>query len=104
MLPSVLSHELMEGVRAFLRATYPTSTPAFKQAFDAILDGVGRDKMFQGPYLRVGLPFQPGRASKDFFPRLKTDYPSLSPSGTSMDPLDDGETDFNPGGYRHGIW
>lgn len=75
MLPSVLSHELMEGVRAFLRATYPTSTPAFKQAFDAILDGVGRDKMFQGPYLRVGLPFQPGSAKNDFFPRLKTDFP-----------------------------
>jgi hypothetical protein len=25
----------MEGVSAFLRATYPTSTPAFKEAFDA---------------------------------------------------------------------
>lgn len=75
MLPSVLSHELMEGVRAFLRATYPTSTPAFKQAFDGILNGVGRDKLFQGPYLRVGLPFQPGRAGTDFFPRLKTAFP-----------------------------
>lgn len=75
MLPSILSHELMEGVRAFLRATYPTSTPAFKEAFDAILDGVGRDRMFQGPYLRVGLPFQPGRPGKDFFSRLKTAYP-----------------------------
>jgi ATP-dependent helicase YprA (DUF1998 family) len=30
----------MEGVRAFLRATYPTSTPAFKESFDAILDHV----------------------------------------------------------------
>jgi len=41
----------MEGVRAFLRATYPTSTPAFKEAFNPILEGVGRDKLFQGPYL-----------------------------------------------------
>ena len=73
MLPSVLSHELMEGVRAFLRATFPPSTPEFRNAFDGILDGVGRDKLFQGPYLRVGLPFQTGRAGKDFFPRLETE-------------------------------
>lgn len=75
MLPTVLSHELMEGVRAFLRATFPSSTPAFKDAFDAILQGVGRDKLFQGPYLRLGLPFQPGKAGKNFFPRLPTDHP-----------------------------
>ena len=43
MLPSVLSHELMKGVRAFLRATFPPSTPEFRAAFDAILDGVGRE-------------------------------------------------------------
>ena len=75
MLPTILSHELMEGVRAFLRATFPPSTPAFKDAFEGILGGVGRDRLFQGPYLRVGLPFQPGRAGTDFFPRLRTDYP-----------------------------
>lgn len=75
MLPSVLSHELMEGVRAFLRATFPPSTPEFREAFDAILNGVGRDKLFQGPYLRVGLPFQPGRAGTDYFPRLQTAFP-----------------------------
>ena len=75
MLPTVLSHELMEGVRAFLRATFPPSTPEFREAFNAILNGVGRDKLFQGPYLRVGLPFQPGRAGKDYFPRLQTSFP-----------------------------
>jgi len=75
VLPSVPSHELMEGVRAFLRATFPPSTPEFREAFDAILNGVGRDKLFQGPYLRVGLPFQPGRAGTDYFPRLHTAFP-----------------------------
>jgi DEAD/DEAH box helicase domain-containing protein len=75
MLPSILSHELMEGVRAFLRATFPPSSPEFREAFDAILNGVGRDKLFQGPYLRVGLPFQPGQAGTDYFPRLKTAFP-----------------------------
>jgi hypothetical protein len=62
MLPSVLNRELMKGVGAFLRATLPPSTPKFREAFDVILNGVGRDKLSQGPYLRVGLPFQPGRA------------------------------------------
>ena len=65
----------MEGVRAFLRATFPPSTPEFREAFDAILNGVGRDKLFQGPYLRVGLPFQPGRAGTDYFLRLQTAFP-----------------------------
>lgn len=75
MLPSVLSHELMEGVRAFLRATFPPSSPAFRESFDSILDGVGRDRLFQGPYVRIGLPFQPGQAGKDYFPRLQTAFP-----------------------------
>ena len=72
MLPTVLSHELMEAVRAFLRATFPSSTPAFERAFDLILEGVGRDKLFQGPYLRLGLPFQLGKAGRQYFTRLAT--------------------------------
>jgi DEAD/DEAH box helicase domain-containing protein len=75
MLPSVLSHELMESVRAFLRATYPTSTSAFKSSFDAILEGVGRDHLFQGPYLRVGLPFQSEQVDRGFLARVQTEYP-----------------------------
>lgn len=38
-------------------------------------DAEGRDKLFQGPYLIVGLPFQPGRAGSDYFPRLQTAVP-----------------------------
>jgi len=75
MLPSILSHELIEGITAFLRSTFPTSTPAFKAAFDEILEGTGRNKLFQGPYYRIGLPFQPGKADLKFFPRLETTYP-----------------------------
>jgi DEAD/DEAH box helicase domain-containing protein len=75
MLPTVLSHELIEGIDTFLRSTFPTSTPAFRRSLDEILTGTGRDKLFQGPYLRIGLPFQPGSKGKDFFPRLATAYP-----------------------------
>ena len=75
MLPTVISHELMEGIEAFLRSTYPTSTPAFRQSLDEILTGTGRDKLFSGPYLRIGLPFQPGTSETDFFPRFETNFP-----------------------------
>ena len=64
----------MEGVEAFLRSTFPTSTPAFKHAFNPILDGVGKNRLFQGPYLRVGLPFRKGTERHDFFPRLRTKH------------------------------
>gem|GEM_PF-1399351 len=67
MLPTVLSHELREGLESFLRATYPTSTPAFQGTFDKIVCETGRDTLYQGPYLRLGLPFQPGSAGRDFF-------------------------------------
>lgn len=75
MLPTVLSHELTEGIETFLRATFPASTPAFRRSLDEILTGTGRDRLFQGPYLRIGLPFLPGTIGRDFFPRLKTAYP-----------------------------
>ena len=101
MLPSVLSHELMEGVRAFLRATYPTSTPAFKRAFDPILEGVGRDRLFQGPYLRVGLPFQPGRPDTGFFPRLKTSFPPHRHQEQAWTRLRTEDPPFHTGGDRH---
>lgn len=75
MLPTVLTHELIEGIDTFLRSTFPTSTPAFRRSLDEILTGTGRDRLFQGPYLRIGLPFLPGSGGRDFFPRLKTAYP-----------------------------
>lgn len=75
MLPTVLTQELTEGIETFLRATFPTSTPAFRRSLDEILTGTGRDRLFQGPYLRIGLPFLPGAGGQDYFPRLKTAYP-----------------------------
>lgn len=75
MLPTILSHELREGIESFLRSTFPTSTPAFRGAFEEILNGAGRDKLFRGPWLRVGLPFQPGETGRDFFSHFETAFP-----------------------------
>lgn len=65
----------MDGVHAFLDSTFPTTTPAFQQAFDGILKKAGSQSLFQGPYFRVGLPFRKGTAGQDFFPRLETQFP-----------------------------
>jgi len=75
MLPTVLTQELIESIEAFLRSTFPTSTPAFGNAWAEILLGSGKGGLFRGPYFRIGLPFQPGKSGKDFFPRLKTKFP-----------------------------
>lgn len=75
MLPTVLTQELMDGVHTFLDSTFPTTTPAFKHSFDGILNQVGPQSLFQGPYFRVGLPFRKGTERQDFFPRLETQYP-----------------------------
>ena len=65
----------MDGVHAFLDSTFPTTTPNFQRAFDGILNEVGQQSLFQGPYYRVGLPFQKGSAGQNFFPRLETQFP-----------------------------
>jgi len=65
----------MDGVHAFLDSTFPTTTSAFKHSFDGILNNVGHQSLFQGPYYRVGLPFRKGTERQDFFPRLETEYP-----------------------------
>jgi hypothetical protein len=44
MLSTVLSHALYERFRIFLWATFLSSTAAFNDAFDAILQGVGHDQ------------------------------------------------------------
>jgi hypothetical protein len=43
MLTTSLSHEFMERFRIFLWATFPSSTAGFNDAFDAMLQGVGRE-------------------------------------------------------------
>ncbi len=85
MLPSVISHELHEGLESFIRATFPTSTPCFKDAFDTILEGSGKQCLFQGPFLRVGLPFQLGSTGRDFFKTLETEHAPYLHQETAWD-------------------
>ena len=67
MLPSVLAEQIQQGVKDFLRTTFPVATPAFKGLIDSITEN---DGLFRGPYLDLKLPFEEGRIGTDFFPAV----------------------------------
>ena len=71
MLPAVLSREIEEGMKSFLRTTFPPSTPAFEHTLDVFLDEPGR--VFKGPYYGLRLPFRP--APTDSLPFDKISFP-----------------------------
>ena len=55
MIPSVLTHQLHQGVEDFLDTTFPIATPHFNGLLRDFLARPG--EMFKGPYLTLGLPF-----------------------------------------------
>src|SRR5436190_6791758 len=57
MLPAVISREIEEGIKSFLRTTFPPSTPAFEHTLKTFLEEPGQ--VFKGPYYSLRLPFRP---------------------------------------------
>ena len=57
MLPTVIGREIEEGIKSFLRSTFPSSTRAFEHTLETFLDEPGR--VFKGPYYSLRLPFRP---------------------------------------------
>lgn len=71
MIPSVLTDQLITGVKDFLTTTFPSSTPAF---FDMMKNFVEEDgKLFKGPYISVALPFKKGIVQENLFPDILDD-------------------------------
>ncbi len=58
MIPSVLTHQLRQGVEDFLDTTFPIATSHFHGLLRDLLTRPG--EMFKGPYLSLGLPFETG--------------------------------------------
>jgi DEAD/DEAH box helicase domain-containing protein len=73
MIPSVLAHQVQQGVKDFLRTTFPLSTPYFHQLLERLLER--QDGLFKGPYLSINLPFRPGKGGPDFFPDVSLKFP-----------------------------
>ena len=67
MIPSVLSWQLIQGVKDFLMTTFPSSTPSFFGMTDRFVNAEGN--LFKGPYVSVALPFRKG-TDKQFFPHV----------------------------------
>jgi DEAD/DEAH box helicase domain-containing protein len=57
MLPTVISREIEEGIKSFLRTTFPCSTPTFEHTLETFLNEPGQ--VFKGPYYSLRLPFRP---------------------------------------------
>lgn len=68
MIPSVLSTQLLQGVKDFLTTTFPSTTPLFHEAIDKFVEQDGM--LFKGPYISVALPFQKAQGQKRFFPEI----------------------------------
>jgi DEAD/DEAH box helicase domain-containing protein len=67
MIPSVVVQQLQQGVKDFLRTTFPSSTPFFSGALERLLEEEGA--VFKGPYVSLQLPFRQGAGGPDFFPQ-----------------------------------
>lgn len=72
MIPSVLAQHVEQGIKDFLRTTFPVTTPFFSHIVEQLLNDP--DNVFKGPYLDIQLPFQQGKGGADFFPELSMPF------------------------------
>lgn len=68
MTPSVLAQQLEQGVKDFLRTTFPISTPHFHGMVERLLEAEGG--IFKGPYISLDLPFRSGEGEGEHFPNV----------------------------------
>ncbi|BBG66226.1 helicase, C-terminal:type III restriction enzyme, res subunit:DEAD/DEAH box helicase, N-terminal [Hydrogenimonas sp.] len=68
MIPSVLSTQVIQGVKDFLTTTFHSTTPAFSGAIERFVEEEGM--LFKGPYFSIALPFRKGSRKKRFFPEI----------------------------------
>ena len=73
MIPSVLAQHVEQGIKDFLRTTFPVTTPFFFNMLDKFLNEPGN--VFKGPYLDIQLPFQQDKSGADYFPNLPMKFP-----------------------------
>ncbi len=72
MIPSVLAQHVEQGVKDFLRTTFPVTTPFFFNMLERFLNEPGN--VFKGPYLDIQLPFQKGDYGPDYFPDIRMNF------------------------------
>ena len=73
MLPILVSRELLEGLKAFLHATFPVTTPGFlREDGQTFVDDFLRTEgaLAKGPWLEVKLPFRRSEGGEQPFARI----------------------------------
>ncbi|MCD6151570.1 MAG: hypothetical protein J7J70_07965 [Deltaproteobacteria bacterium] len=55
MIPSVLARYIEQGVKDFLRTTFPVTNPFFADLLECFLTELGN--LYDGSYLDIQLPF-----------------------------------------------
>ncbi|WP_462270445.1 DEAD/DEAH box helicase [Desulfobacter sp.] len=72
MIPSVLAHHVEQGIKDFIRTTFPVTTPYFSSIIERFLSEPG--VLFKGPYVDIQLPFQTGKTKEAYFPNLGVSF------------------------------
>ncbi|MBF0227362.1 MAG: DEAD/DEAH box helicase [Desulfobacterales bacterium] len=73
MIPSVLAQHIEQGIKDFVRTTFPISSPFFSNIIEDFLNEYGN--VFKGPFLDIQLPFQQGKIGADYFRELPMKFP-----------------------------
>lgn len=73
MIPSLVAHDIIEGLRQYLITGFEPSNPTFRGIVRAFVDQPG--SLHKGPYLSLGLPFRPGAGDRNHFPGFQTRHP-----------------------------
>ncbi len=85
MIPSVLAQHVEQGIKDFLRTTFPVTTPFFANVLEDFLTQPGN--LFKGPFLDIQLPFQQGNGGSDYFPDLPMPFPPYRHQVSAFDRL-----------------
>lgn len=77
MLPILVARQLLEGLKEFLRATFPVTTPGFlREDGRSFVDDFLRteDALAKGPWLEVKLPFRRSEGAEKPFARIALSF------------------------------
>jgi DEAD/DEAH box helicase domain-containing protein len=85
MIPSVLAQHVEQGIKDFLRTTFPVTTPLFSKILENFLAEPGN--VFKGPYLDIQLPFRQDKKGSDYFPELPMQFPPYRHQVNAFDRL-----------------
>lgn len=73
MLPSLLSTQLVSGMRDFLRASFWSNVPGFDTMIERLVEQP--HALTRGPYISIKLPFARGIGGASFFPNVPMKWP-----------------------------